>query len=157
MKTADLVDSHNDVVDFCHLPFKQFGRLKSFWGPIATVRCFEDNALLKTFLQEPGDGRVMVVDAGGSTRMAVLGDQIATILKASGWAGIIINGAIRDSAEINDMDVGVFCLATSPKKSAKTGAGERDVPISFGGVLFVPGQYVYCDADGVLVSQHRLI
>src|SRR5262245_57679261 len=101
MKTADLVDAHNDLVRFCDLRFRMFGRVRSFGGPIATVKCFEDNALMKACLQEPGNGRVMVVDGGGSTRFALLGDQIALILQASGWAGIIINGSIRDSAEID--------------------------------------------------------
>jgi len=156
MKTADLVDTHDDLVQFCDLPFLTFGRSPSFWGPIATVKCFEDNALLKAFLQEPGHGRVMVVDGGGSTRRALIGDQIAAILKSSGWAGIIINGAIRDSVEVDAMNVGVRCLAVTPKKSAKTGAGERETAVAFGGVTFQPGQYVYCDGDGVLVSSERL-
>ncbi|GLR88753.1 ribonuclease E activity regulator RraA [Bradyrhizobium iriomotense] len=156
MKTADLVDAHNDLVHFCQLPFRQFGRARTFWGPIATVKCFEDNALLKACLQEPGNGRVMVVDGGGSTRLALLGDQIALILKSNGWAGIVINGSIRDCAEIDGMDVGVFCLATSPKKSAKDGVGKCDIPVSFGGVEFKPGHYAYCDADGVLVSSAKL-
>jgi regulator of ribonuclease activity A len=99
----------------------------------------------------------MVVDGGGSNRLAILGDQIASILASNGWAGIVINGAIRDSAEIDRMDVGVFCLSTSPKKSAKDGAGKRDIPVSFGGVEFKPGDYVYCDVDGVLVSSAKLI
>ncbi|OAE98960.1 ribonuclease [Bradyrhizobium centrolobii] len=157
MKTADLVDAHNDHVRFCELPFRQFGRVRSFWGPVATVKCFEDNALLKSCLQEPGDGRVMVVDGGGSTRLALLGDQISLILKANGWAGIVINGSIRDSAEIDTMDVGLFCLATSPKKSAKDGFGKRDVAVHFGGVSFNPGDYVYRDPDGVLVSAKKLV
>lgn len=156
MKTADLVDAHDDLVHFCDLPFLAFGRVASFWGPIATVKCFEDNALLKAFLQEPGHGRVMVVDGGGSTRRALVGDQIASLLGANGWAGIIINGAIRDSVEVDGMDVGVRCLAVTPKKSAKTGAGDREIAVAFGGVTFQPGQYVYCDRDGVLVSSERL-
>ncbi len=157
MKTADLVDEHDDRVRLCDLPWRRFGRVRSFWGPIATVRCFEDNALLKRTLQERGDGRVMVVDGGGSVRRALIGDQIAAILAASGWAGIVLNGAIRDCAEIDAMSVGVFCLGTTPKKSAKDGGGYRDVPIEFGGVEFRPGGYVYCDADGVLVSAERLL
>ncbi|MFE0756993.1 ribonuclease E activity regulator RraA [Inquilinus sp. NPDC058860] len=157
MKTADLVDAHDGQVRFCHLPFRMFGRRRSFWGPIATVKCFEDNALLKSMLQEPGDGRVMVVDGGASTRLALLGDQIAAILQSSGWSGIVINGAIRDSAEIDVMDVGVFCLGTSPKKSTKDGVGRRDVPVSFGEVEFRPGDHAYCDSDGVLVSAEKLV
>lgn len=157
MKTADLVDAHDARVSLCDLPFRRFGRVASFWGPVATVQCFEDNALLKSVLGESGNGRVMVVDGAGSTRRALIGDRIASILRTSGWAGIVINGAIRDSAEIDAMDVGVFCLGTSPKKSVKAGAGRREVPVSFGGVEFRPGQYAYCDADGVLVSDDRLL
>ena len=157
MKTADLVDRHDAAVRLCDLPFRRFGRVGSFWGPIATVQCFEDNALLKSMLQEAGNGRVMVVDGGGSTRRALVGDQIASILRASGWAGIVINGVIRDSAEIDAMPVGVFCLGTSPKKSARTGAGRREVPVSFGGIEMRPVQDAYCDADGVLLSDGKLL
>ena len=156
MKTADLVDAHDDEVTFCNLPFRHFGRVRAFHGPVATVKCHEDNALLRAFLEEPGDGRVMVVDAGGSTRCAVLGDQIALIVRENGWAGIVIHGAIRDSAEIDAMDVGVVALATSPKKSAKAGHGHRQVAIAFGGARFEPGDWVCCDADGVLVAKRRL-
>lgn len=153
MKTADLVDAHGEAVRFCHLPFLKFGQKTSFHGPIATVRCFEDNALLKAELQKAGEGRVMVVDGGASTRCALLGDQIAMILRDNGWAGIVINGAIRDCAEIAGMDVGVFCLGTSPKKSVKDGAGKAGVLIQFGGVEFRPGNFAYADADGLLVSE----
>ncbi|MBB6220049.1 ribonuclease E activity regulator RraA [Rhizobium leguminosarum] len=156
MKTADLVDAHGDDVHFCNLPFLKLGKRTSFVGPIATVKCFEDNALLKSELQKPGEGRVMIVDGGGSSRVALLGDQIAMILRDNGWAGIIINGAVRDSAEINGMDVGVFCLSVSPKKSVKDGAGKTGIPIQFGGVTFTPGAFVYVDADGVLTSSRDL-
>ncbi|RWI90003.1 MAG: RraA family protein [Mesorhizobium sp.] len=152
MKTADLVDAHEEAVQFCDLAFLKLGTRKAFCGPIATVKCFEDNALLKAELQKPGGGRVMVVDGGASSRVALLGDQIATILRDNSWAGIVINGAVRDSAEISAMDVAVFCLATTPKKSVKDGAGRAGVPVQFGGVTFVPGAYLYADADGVLIS-----
>lgn len=155
MKTADLVDAHGDDVHFCNLPFIKLGQRKSFSGPIATVKCFEDNALLKAELQKPGNGRVMVVDGGASTRFALLGDQIAMILRDNNWAGIIINGSVRDSAEIATMDVGVFCLSITPKKSSKDGAGRRDVGVSFGGVAFMPGHFAYADPDGVLVSAEK--
>ncbi len=157
MKTADLVDAHDALLQFCDLPLRHFGRVRAFWGPIATVKCFEDNALVKASLEQPGNGRVLVVDGGGSTRRALLGDQMALILKSRGWAGIIINGAIRDCAEIDQLEVGVLGLATSPKKSSKNGAGERDVAVSFGGAQFIPGHFAYCDADGVLVSAQRLV
>ncbi|MCV3735155.1 ribonuclease E activity regulator RraA (plasmid) [Rhizobium sp. TRM96647] len=155
MKTADLVDAHGDDVHFCNLPFIKLGQRKSFSGPIATVTCFEDNALLKAELQKPGNGRVMVVDGGASTRFALLGDQIAMILRDNNWAGIIINGSVRDSAEIDTMDVGVFCLSITPKKSSKDGVGRRDVGVSFGGVAFTPGHFAYADPDGVLVSAEK--
>ena len=157
MKTADLVDSHDSLVRFCDLPFLKFGRVKGFSGPIATVKCFEDNALLKATLGEPGNGRVLVVDAGGSTRCAAVGDILASMLHDSKWAGIVIYGAIRDSDEIDQMDVGVRCLSTTPKKSAKDGHGYRDVPVTFGGVTFVPGHWLYCDGDGVLVSPEKIV
>ncbi|MBB2719835.1 UNVERIFIED_ORG: regulator of ribonuclease activity A [Rhizobium etli] len=156
MKTADLVDAHGDDVHFCNLPFLKLGKRKSFAGPIATVKCFEDNALLKSELQKPGEERVMVVDGGSSSRVALLGDQIAMILRDNGWAGIIINGSVRDSAEINEMDVGVFCLSVTPKKSVKDGAGQAASPVQFGGVTFAPGAFVYVDADGVLTSSRDL-
>lgn len=155
MKTADLVDAHGQAVRLCHLPFLKLGRKTTFFGPVATVKCFEDNALLKAELQKPGEGRVMVVDGGGSTRCALLGDQIAMILRDSGWAGIVINGAVRDSIEIGEMEVGVFCLGTAPTKSSKEGVGRVGVPLRFGDVEFRPGMFAYADADGLLVSDER--
>ncbi|MEH7912136.1 ribonuclease E activity regulator RraA [Rhizobium laguerreae] len=156
MKTADLVDAFGDDVLFCDLPFIKLGRKTSFSGEIVTVKCFEDNALLKAELQKPGQGKVMVVDGGGSTRFALLGDQIALILKNNDWSGIVINGSVRDSAEIDDMDVAVYCRSVTPKKSGKDGVGETSIPVSFGGVTFRPGEHVYADSDGVLVSVNRL-
>ncbi|RWD66305.1 MAG: ribonuclease E inhibitor RraA [Mesorhizobium sp.] len=156
MKTADLVDAHGEELQFCNLPFLKLGMRQAFCGPIATIKCFEDNALLKAELQKPGEGRVMVVDGGASNRVALLGDQIATILRDNGWAGIIINGAVRDSAEINQMDVAVFCLSLTPKKSVKDGAGRAGIPVQFGGVSFAPGAYLCADQDGVLVSARDL-
>ena len=156
MKTADLIDDHADKLRLCHLPFLKFGRRIAFHGKVQTVKCFEDNVVLKSELQKPGEGRVLVVDAAGATRIAVLGDMIAEIMCSNDWAGIIINGAIRDSAEIDQMDVGVRCLATSPVKSSKEGAGAAGVTIHFGGVEIKPGDYVYCDQDGVLFSVFSL-
>lgn len=156
MKTADLVDAHDSLVRLCHLPFLRFGRRAAFFGPVAPLKCHEDNALLKAELQKPGNGRVMVVDAGGSTRVAVLGDILAQFLIDFGWAGAIIHGAIRDSAEIDQMDVAVRCLGVSPKKSAKHGAGTVGDTVRFGGVEFSPQSWVYADADGVLVADREL-
>lgn len=156
-KTADLVDDFDPEVELCNLPFKSFGRRRAFYGEVQTVKCFEDNALLKAELQQPGRGRVLVVDAGGSTRVAMVGDIIAGLAIDNGWAGILVNGCIRDSEEIDSMAIGLRCLGTSPKKSSKEGAGQAGIPIKFGGVIFRPGDYVYSDADGVLVSASKLL
>jgi regulator of ribonuclease activity A len=151
-KTADLVDAHDAEVRFCQLPFERHGRRRPFHGTISTVKTFEDNALLKKRLEEPGNGRVLVIDGGGSGRVALVGDVIATLAQKNGWSGLIINGAVRDVAVLAEMDFAVFALHRSPKKSSKLGTGAADVPVSFGGVDFIPGQVVYADDDGVLVS-----
>lgn len=156
MKTADIVDAHDARVRFCNLQFRQFGRRREFAGEVVTVRCFEDNTLLKAELQKPGAGKVLVIDGGGSTRCALVGDQIAAIAQTSGWEGVVVNGAIRDSADVDAMDFAVFSLGTSPKKSAKAGAGEVGVPVAFGGLVITPGMWLYADADGVLIADGKL-
>lgn len=155
-KTADLVDTHDAQVKLCQLQFQLLGKRRRFHGRIATVKCFEDNALLKQKLGEAGAGRVLVVDAGASLRVAVAGDLIAGLAHEKGWRGLVINGAIRDSVELSGLDFAVCALGRSPKKSGKKGTGEAEVPVSFGGVEFVPGHFVYADDDGVLVSATEL-
>lgn len=157
MRTADLIDDHANKLTLCHLPFIRFGQRRSFHGPVQTVKCHEDNVLLKTELAKPGYGRVLAVDAGGSTRVAVLGDMLAAMMRDNGWAGIILHGAIRDSEDIDKMDVGVFCLGTSPVKSAKDGFGTVGAAVSFGGVTFQPSGFAYCDADGVLYAAQDVL
>lgn len=157
MKTADLIDDHARDLTLVHLPFRRFGTGKYFAAPIQTVRCFEDNTVVRAQLETPGEGRVLVVDGGGSTRIAILGDMLAELGIKNGWAGLVLNASIRDSAEINEMDTLIFALATSPVKSAKMGWGEVGVEISFGGVAFKPGDWVYGDADGVLHSGKQLV
>lgn len=157
MKTADLVDDHDDKVVFCNLPWRWFGRKRAFAGPVVTVKCHEDNVVLKGVLQEPGEGRVLVIDAGGSTRCAVMGDMVAGFAVENGWAGVVLYGAVRDSEDLAGMEVAVLALGTSPKKSAKEGAGLRDVTVRFGGATFSPGDWVYADADGLLVSTEKLV
>jgi regulator of ribonuclease activity A len=152
-KTADLVDRHDAKLAFCDHPLIKFGAAEGFDGEIVTIKCFEDNALLRETLEQPGNGRVLVVDGGGSTRCAIVGDIIAGLARDNGWAGLVLNGSIRDCAEIDEMDYAVFAIGTSPKKSAKTSAGFKDVPVSFGNVNFVPGQYLYADSDGILVAE----
>ncbi|MHB2266504.1 ribonuclease E activity regulator RraA [Aliihoeflea sp. PC F10.4] len=151
-KTADLVDHFDDQLTFCDHPLRKFGSADGFEGEIVTLKCFEDNALLREILEEPGKGRVLVVDGGASSRCAIVGDQIAALGQKNGWAGLVLNGSIRDRVDIDAMDFAVFALGTSPKKSSKTRAGSRDVPVTFGYVTFVPGQYLYADADGILIS-----
>lgn len=149
--TADLVDSIGADVRSCDTQFRQLGGRAEFAGPISTVRCFQDNALLKAVLSEPGDGGVLVIDGAGSLHTALVGDVIAELARSNGWAGLIINGAVRDSAALRGMDIGVKALGTNPRKSTKTGAGERGVEISLGGVTFVPGEIAYSDDDGIVV------
>lgn len=150
--TADLVDDIGPEVRSCDVQFRQFGGVSTFAGPISTVRCFQDNALLKSVLGEPGDGRVLVVDGDASVHTALVGDLIAESARSNGWAGLIIHGAVRDSAVLRTMSIGIKALGTNPRKSSKTGAGERDIEVSFGGVTFVPGQTVYSDDDGIVVT-----
>jgi len=152
MNTADLVDAYDAEMHFCDLPFLRFGARRSFSGEIQTVECHEDNGLLRTELRKPGQGKVLVVDGGGSRRVALIGDQLAELVFRNGWSGIIINGAVRDSAQIANMDVGVFCISVTPKKPTNQGQGKLSGPVSFGGVTFNPGAFVYADSDGVLVS-----
>lgn len=152
-KTADLIDSYDEKLTFCDHPLVKFGSAAGFEGKIVTIRCFEDNALLHEALGQPGKGCVLVVDGGGSTRRALVGDVVAALGMNNGWEGIVLNGAIRDRVEIDAMDFAIFALATSPKRSTKTRAGARDVPVTFGDVTFVPGHYLYADSDGILVSE----
>ncbi|MYE49284.1 MAG: RraA family protein [Gammaproteobacteria bacterium] len=154
--TTDLSDDHEDSSTTCATQFRDFGGRARFAGRIRTVRCFEDNARLKEMLGEPGNGGVLIVDGAASTARALLGDMLAARAAENGWSGVIINGAIRDSSEVAKVDVGVKALGVNPARSSKTGAGEVDVPIEFGGVRFQPGHWVYCDEDGVLVSATQL-
>jgi regulator of ribonuclease activity A len=157
MKTADLIDDHADKLTLVHLPFRRFGRVPFFAAPIQTVKCAEDNSAVRSQLESPGNERVLVVDGLGSTRIALLGDMLAGLAIDNGWAGLVINAAIRDSAEIDQMDTLVFALGTSPVKSAKDGWGKVGEPVSFGGVTFQPSDWVYGDDDGVLHSREKLL
>ncbi|WP_438387821.1 ribonuclease E activity regulator RraA [Actinopolyspora saharensis] len=150
--TADLADRDGNEVRSCDLQLLRFGTSQVFSGPIRTVRCFQDNALLKKTLSEPGEGAVLVVDGAGSVHTALVGDLIAELGRSNGWSGIVVNGAIRDSAVIDGMEFGVRALGTNPRKSSKSGAGEADVTVEFGGIRFAPGEYLLSDHDGVVVS-----
>jgi regulator of ribonuclease activity A len=149
--TADLVDEIGPDVRSCDLQFGQYGGRPVFAGPITTVRCFQDNALLRVVLSEPGHGGVLVIDGDGSLHTALVGDVIAGLGQTNGWAGLIINGAVRDASTLRTMGIGIKALGTNPRKSSKSGAGARDVAVEFGGVTFLPGEIAYSDDDGIVV------
>ena len=151
LSTADLVDEHGEDLVSCDLQLRQYGAQRAFTGTVVTLRCHEDNALVKAVLGTPGDGRVLVVDGGGSLHTALMGDLIAQSAADNGWAGVVINGAVRDSAVLAGIPLGIKALGTNPRKSSKTGAGERDVPVTFGGATFSPGDQLWSDDDGVVV------
>ena len=150
--TADLYDDHEGDVETCSVIFRDYGGRRSFHGPVRTVKCRNDNSLLRELLNEPGEGAVIVVDGDGSTERALLGDILAARGAVNGWSGLVIHGVIRDSVEIAGIDLGVKALGTNPAKSNKDGQGAVDGPVEFGGVRFAPGLWVYCDEDGVLLS-----
>ena len=149
--TADLADEIGPDIRSCDTQFLQFGGREAFSGKITTIRCFQDNLLVKQTLSEPGEGGVLVVDGDASVHTALVGDVIAGRGVANGWSGVIVNGAVRDSAILRTLDIGVKALGTNPRKSTQTGAGEKDVPVEIGGVVFNPGEAVYSDSDGVVV------
>ncbi len=151
--TADLYDERGDELDSLALQLHDFGGRVAFDGPVRTVRCHRDNALVKGVLATPGDGAVLVIDGGGSLESALVGDLIAASAVENGWAGIIVFGAIRDRAAIAELPIGVKALGSNPRKSAKAGIGEVDVPVTIAGVAFVPGRHVWADADGILVER----
>ena len=154
--TADLIDAHEAILASCPLQFRNLGGRARFHGPVRTLKVFEDNALVKSTLSSPGNGAVLVIDGGGSLNRALVGDIIAGLAVENGWAGVVINGAIRDSVAISALDLGLKALGTNPAKSAKTGAGEADIALTFGGVTFAPGQWLYSDEDGIVISPHAL-
>ena len=150
--TTDLYDAHEGNVRTCSVQFNDYGGKRKFSGPIRTVSCYRDNQLFRALLDEPGDGAVVVVDGGGATESALMGDIIAAKGAKNGWSGVVILGVIRDSAEISRIDFGTKALGVNPAKSSKQGEGAIDQPVEFGGVMFRPGEWIYCDEDGILVS-----
>lgn len=159
--TADLCDRHEDQLRTGTLRvvapmFRSYGGRQAFHGQIATLKLFEDNSFVRKALEQPGNGRVLVIDGGGSLRRALVGDQLAALGVKNGWSGIVAYGCIRDSAAIATMDIGVFALATHPQKTDKRNVGEVDVAVTFGGVTFRHGEWLYADSDGVLVADKAL-
>ncbi len=156
IKTADICDRFTSRVEVCAPIFTSYGGAATFSGPISTVEIHEDNVLVREALEDLAAGFVLVVDGGGSTRCALLGDKLASIAASRGLKGIIVNGCVRDSRELSGIDVGVLALATNPLRSKKQGKGRRDVPVQFGGVTWTPGRYIYADDDGIVVANEKL-
>lgn len=159
--TADLCDRREDLLRSGHLRvvapmFHSYGGRVSFSGPIETLKLFEDNSFVRKALEQEGNGRVLVIDGGGSLRRALVGDQLAALGAKNGWSGIVVYGCIRDSAVISTMSIGVFALATHPQKTDKKNVGEAGVPVTFGGATFTPASWLYADSDGVLVADRAL-
>ena len=155
--TADLHDQHEGKTQVAAILWRSYGGKARFCGPVSTLKCFEDNSLVRPALEEEGAGRVLVIDGGGSVRCALVGDQLAKLAIENGWAGIVVHGCVRDSAILSSLDIGIKALGTNPKRSLKKGGGERDVAVSFGGADLVPGAHLYADEDGVLVSPAKLL
>ena len=160
--TCDICDAHEDELAsgaLAVLPplFNAYGQQAIFSGPAYTLKVFEDNALVRTALEQPGKGQVLVIDGGGSLRCALVGGNLALLAVNNGWSGIVVNGCIRDSVEINACAIGVRALATHPQKSIKKGVGETQLRVMIAGVAVRPGNWIYADQDGVLVAQEKLV
>lgn len=158
LATADLCDQFSEQENFqiAEPTFQSFGKKTAFNGQITTLKVFEDNSLVRQTLEEKVENRVLVIDGGGSRRCALLGDNLASLACNNGWEGIIVYGCIRDSATINQRDIGIRALSTHPQKSHKRGLGERDVMITFAGINFKKDHYLYADEDGIIVSETKL-
>jgi regulator of ribonuclease activity A len=159
--TCDLCDSNEEKLvngSLAILPpvFGAFGKHLRFSGPARTLKVFEDNVLVRAALETPGEGSVLVVDGGGSLRCALVGGNLGVLAQNNGWAGIIVNGCVRDSEELNQCNIGIRALATHPRRSVRKGLGEKDLVVDIAGVSVRPGDWIYADADGILISQQRL-
>lgn len=155
--TTDLCDRHEDRLASGALRvvapgFLHLGRRRTFSGPAATLKVFEDNSLVRAALDEPGAGRVLVIDGGGSLRCALVGGNLGALAAKHGWSGLVVYGCVRDAEELDACDLGVRALALHPQKSVKRNVGERDVRVQLPGAVVRPGDVVYADADGILVS-----
>ncbi len=155
--TADLCDEHESRISVAQPLFRNYGGNTSYCGKISTIKCFEDNSLVREALKSPGAGRVLVIDGGGSTRRALVGDLLAQAGADNNWAGIVVYGCIRDSGVIATINIGCKAIATLPLKTEKKGIGEKDIPVHFADVDFIPGQFLYADEDGIIVSTKDLL
>jgi regulator of ribonuclease activity A len=154
--TTDLCDQYGAEVRVAQPVFRDWGGTPAFAGPIETLQVFEDNALVRQVLETPGQGRVLVVDGGGSLRAALVGGNLAALAQRNGWAGLVVNGCIRDAAELAATPLGVKALAAIPRRSDKAGTGARGVPVTFAGVTFTPGVWLYSDRDGIVIADREL-
>lgn len=154
--TSDISDRLYPEIQYLDSMFKSYGSKINFSGRIVTIECFEDNSLVEEALKTSGNGSVLVVDAGGSMNCAILGDKRIADAIQNEWQGIIVNGAIRDSAIINKMSIGIRALGTFPRKSIKKGVGKNNVIVSFSNVKFIPNQYLYADEDGVIITKTKV-
>lgn len=154
--TADLCDAHTDIVRVCQTAFHSYGKIKAFSGPIRTLSVLDDNALVRSTLEGPGRGCVLVINGGTSLKRALVGDNLVKLAIDNGWAGIVVNAAIRDTAVIDTMDIGIKAIGTCPLRADREALGEIDIPTSFGGIIFRPDDWLYADADGVIVAPHKL-
>jgi regulator of ribonuclease activity A len=150
--TCDLCDAYPDAVRVADPVFRDFGGRHAFAGRIVTIKCHEDNSLVRDLVAEPGQGCVLVIDGGASLRRSLLGDQLAAKAVASGWEGIVINGALRDVEAIAHMNLGVKALGAIPLKTDKRGIGDRDVALRFAGIDWRPGEWLYADGNGIVVA-----
>jgi regulator of ribonuclease activity A len=155
--TADLCDEFGAEVQVAEPLFRDWGGAAAFAGSIETLRVFEDNALVRQVLESAGRGRVLVVDGGGSLRKALVGGNLAGLAQRNGWTGLVVHGCVRDSEELRATAVGIKALQTVPRKSAKDGVGEQGIPVTFAGVTFVRGHFLYADADGIIVAERDLL
>ncbi|APX93302.1 ribonuclease activity regulator protein RraA [Halomonas sp. 1513] len=153
--TPDICDAHPEV-QVLDPVFVNYGGRETFCGPVRTLACFEDNALLMTMLAEPGDGAVLVVDAGGSQRCALLGDRLAEQALENGWVGVVIHGCVRDVDVLAEMEFGVQALGVHPRRGSATGGGQRDQRLHVAGASIVPGQWLYADNNGIVIAARRL-
>jgi regulator of ribonuclease activity A len=157
ISTPDLCDEYGDMVRVAEPVFKHFGGVKQLGGEVVTIKCFEDNSKVAEMVRTNGNGRVLVVDGGGSSRRSLLGDQLATLALENNWQGIVIYGYIRDIEEIETMPIGVIALGAVPRKTEKRGLGEVNLDIQIAGLTIKPGEYLYADGSGVIVADQCLL
>ncbi|OBT16399.1 ribonuclease E activity regulator RraA [Vibrio sp. UCD-FRSSP16_10] len=154
--TSALCDVYLDQVDVVEPMFSNFGGRASFAGQVTTIKCFEDNGLIRSVLEQDGQGRVLLIDGGGSLRRALIDAEIASIAEDNEWEGIVVYGSVREVDELEDMNIGIQALASIPVGASQTDIGETDVPVNFGGVSFLPEDYLYADNTGIILSQEPL-